>query len=250
MIKRFHKVVDGLYRGSAPSTKDVINLYKYCGIRKIISLDAAAGEHINKVCRLLGIKHITIPINALQLEPLIKLLSEDLYDLLIKDGPTYVHCIEGKDRTGMVIAMFKCKYLHISANEAIKEAEGLGFGIGVPENILKVYKEIIRQSCKNKEDVNDADIVDNARHHGDFMDGVLDSATMQSWAPYMSAVKEYPYTPDYNYWDDQYPTRNNHDLKFENTNKEKEDQVPSVGLYDAPAMGFGPVDKGGGFMNN
>jgi protein tyrosine/serine phosphatase len=45
-----------------------------------------------------------------------------IYKLLIDDGPTFVHCVEGKDRTGMLIAMFKCKYMGYSYKQALKDA--------------------------------------------------------------------------------------------------------------------------------
>lgn len=256
MIKRLIKINNNLYRGSAPSPKDVIALYKHFGIRKIVSLDGAAGHTIDKICKMLGIEHIIIPIDEIKPEPLIKLFSYDLYDLLMSGGPTFVHCMEGKDRTGMVIAMFKCKYMDVPCKDAINEAEKIGFGIGVRPTVIRAYKAIIcaycndKECCTHKEDINDIDIADNARHHGDFMDGVIDAATMQSFAPFMDTGRQYPYYSQiYNYWYDQYPTRNNRDLKPEFDLEEKEDQVPMVGVFDSPARSVGPVDNGGGFVS-
>ena len=252
MISRFIKVADGLFRGSAPSPQDVIDLYKNYGIRKIISLDAMAGEKINKVCHMLGINHITIPINGAEIKPLMKLFSYDLYDLLMNGGPTYVHCIHGKDRTGMVIALFKCKYMGVSCQDALKEAKSLGFGIGVPHDIINLYSKLVCKACAQKHqhqsDVNSADIVDNTREHADFMGSVLDSATMQSFAPFMDGSKQYPYSPQYDYTYEQYPTRNNHDLDLDYGIEGKGDnQIPQVGIFDESIKGVGPVELGGQF---
>jgi hypothetical protein len=98
VIRRFIKITNNLYRGSAPTVQDVKDLHNKFGIRKIVSLDAMAGHKINRICKLLGIEHIIIPIDMVHLEPIAKLLSYNLYDLLIEGGPTFVHCIEGKDR--------------------------------------------------------------------------------------------------------------------------------------------------------
>src|ERR1700693_2324264 len=125
MLHRFIKVSDDLYRGSAPSPADVIALYKNYGIRKIVSLDIDSGNKIKKVCKMLEIEHILIPLHPtkVSIKPLIHLLKQNLYDLLIKGGPTYVHCFQGKDRTGLVIAMYKCQYMDMTCQDAIKEAK-------------------------------------------------------------------------------------------------------------------------------
>lgn len=257
MITRFVEVTNGLYRGSGPSTKDVIALYKEYGIRKIISLDEEYGKKINKVCKLLNIKHIIIPIDGKKPKPLAKLFSYDLYDLLMKDGPTYVHCIHGKDRTGLVIALFQCKYLGMSCEDAIHQAISLGFGVGLDKSLIKFYEKLICQACRVKhthtcqhhKDVNDADIVENTHVHDDFAGSVIDNATMQSFAPYMDGSKQYPYSPQYGYQYEQWPTRENRNTTVQDQIEGLEDAIPQVGLFDynEGIRGAGPIDNGGGF---
>ena len=100
MINRFRQVTPFLFRGSAPSATDVLRLKNEFGINKIVSLDRLAGNRINRPCKILGIKHIMLPIDIDHLnESLINFLKHDIKDLLLSDGPTYVHCAEGKDRT-------------------------------------------------------------------------------------------------------------------------------------------------------
>jgi hypothetical protein len=249
MLKRLLQVNKDLWRGSCPSPKDVITLYKHLGIRKIVSLDEECGKAINKVCKILGIKHITIPIDGIKVEPLLQLFNYDLKDLLTKDGPTYVHCIHGKDRTGMVIAMFKCKYMGMSYEDAIREAENIGFGDGLPEPIARLYKKIIEAACKSKgEDYSDTDdivgntMVDNTRPHGDYRDSIIDGASMPSFAPYMDTTRGYPFAPTYNYWYQQSPTRENKDADQSYLHTDTPNEVPIVGEYDSPTRGFGPSE--------
>lgn len=188
MIKRFIKVTDELYRGGEPSIEDISKLQQLFNINKIISLDGSIGKKIDRVCKLQEINHIIIPINGTELEPIAKLLSYNLRDLLISDGPTFVHCAEGKDRTGMVIAMFKCKYLGWSCQEALKEAEKLGFGIGLDQKITNLFRKIVCKCCQEKHDHahmrhidnNNADIIENMRN--DQMDHDIN---MPSFAPYL-----------------------------------------------------------------
>ena len=49
--------------------------------------------------------------------------ESEVKKLFLENGPTFVHCYHGKDRTGLMVAIIKCKYLGVSADEAIKEAE-------------------------------------------------------------------------------------------------------------------------------
>ena len=251
MIRRFIKVTDGLYRGSAPTPEDVINLHRFFGIRKIVSLDKNVAEKIDKVCKDLSINHIIIPINNTDYEPIAKLVSYDLKSLLLDDGPTFVHCLAGKDRTGMVIAMFQCRYMKMSCEEAIKQAREIGFGIGMEPKTSKLYLQVIKHFCNCDKDSNNADIVDNTREHDDWRGSVLDSADMSSFAPYLDSTRQFPYDITYPSRNDQYPTRENYSEKPGN-DKGRGVDVPMVGTFDGDSAmlgGAGPVEPGGGFSD-
>jgi len=248
MLDRFRLITKGLYRGSCPSIKDVNVLHDVYGIKKIVSLDQKCGERINRVCKLLGIKHIIIPINMKDFEPIARLLSYNLHELLIDGGPTYVHCLHGKDRTGMVVAMYQCQYMGYSYERAIAEAKKLGFGIGLDPSVVKFYEKIINKSCKDNHKDNNStwDIADNSR---DEAASTIDSADVKSFAPQLDPNHQYGY--DYAY--DQYPTRQNVVTKQNYNDKSisEGDQIPQVGLYDNDAgiKGSGPIENGGGFVN-
>src|SRR5579863_8526924 len=104
MIKRFYKMNDNVYRGSAPSSSDIADLQERFGIKKIVSLDEMVGKKIDRMCKLLGIDHVIIPVDAAKVEPMAQIMELDVCKLLEDGGPTYVHCLEGKDRTGMLCA--------------------------------------------------------------------------------------------------------------------------------------------------
>jgi hypothetical protein len=156
------------------------------------------------------------------------------------DGPTYVHCIEGKDRTGLACAMFRCLYQGWSCDEAMKEALKLGFGQGVPARAVHLYKDIIESACecsdsnkdkkhkhinhnknyKHNKDHNNADadgmldtgydIVSNQRDYpSDYRDYTLDGWEQQSWSPWEDyRVREFPFASAYPvYFPEQYGSR-------------------------------------------
>lgn len=249
MIHRFRKVTEGLYRGSAPSPEDVLWLKENFNINKIISLDEQAGINIDRATKMLGIKHIMLPIDISNLrQTLFNLFNRNLKDLLINDGPTYIHCAAGKDRTGFVVAVFKCKYMGMKPEKAIEEAKSLGFGLDVDPNMIALFEKLIR-GTKSVADENSADIVSNEREYiSDNRSGPLDEGHQGSFSPYLSTTRQYPVDSVYNYINDQSDTRENYGNK---AIKENKVYMPQVGVYDnnAGIHGAGPTEPVGGFIS-
>lgn len=251
MIHRLRKITDGLYRGSAPSPKDVKWLKDKLGINKIVSLDKETGDRIDRACKLLDIDHEKVYIDGSR-QSLIEALNHNLKNLLIDGGPTYIHCHHGKDRTGLISALYKCKYMGENPEEAIKEARSLGFGVGVDPSIVSLYEKIIR-NCKPDKDSNSADIVSNEREYiSDNRDTFLDESRQSSFSPYLDHTKQNPMDALYTYINDQSPTRQNYpDTSLFRYDPEKGDAVPNVGEFDNDAgqRGFGPTENYNGFFS-
>lgn len=261
MIRRFRNVSDELYRGSAPSIRD-LTLLKRMGIKKIVSLDQASGMKINRAAKLLGIKHIMLPIDIGKKSTLINFLSHDIPKLFDEDGPTFVHCAEGKDRTGLACAIYRCEAEGWSCKKAMKEARHLGFGIGVDPNVIKLYNKIIKKSCgckdKDMHDVSFAyDIVSNQREYPSTYgtsDYTLDDWEQQSWSPYEDyKVREFPYAKQHIDWPEQYQSRQDYQLddRTEDSSKDYGDGFPQAGGWDTSTngiMGAGPSMIGSGFI--
>lgn len=256
MMQRLRKVTDELYRGSAPAPNDVAWLKDNLGIKKIVSLDELAGKRIDRACKLLGIEHVMLPINIHHVKPdLIKFLHHDLKDLFLKGGPTFVHCAEGKDRTGFAVALVQCKYLGKDPEEAIEEAKTLGFGLDVPPKPIHLFEKLIR-SCKPDKDSNQADIVSREREYiSDNRDTFLDEGHQGSFAPYLNQTRQNPADALYNFVMEQNPTRENYHhgkpiKEYDPETDEIPEGVPTVGVYDndAGGRGFGPTENAGGFI--
>lgn len=252
MIQRFRPVIPGvLYRGSAPNPKDVLEIKEKLGINKIISLDRASGEKISRACKMLGINQVKLYIDH-DRKSLYQFLSQDMKKLFLEDGPTFVHCHLGKDRTGLAIAIVKCKFLGMKPETAIKEAKSLGFGVGLEPGIVHQFESIIRH-CKSDKDTNNADIVSNEREYkGDNRDSFLDEGHQGSFSPYLDQTKQYPMDSVYNYINDQSPTRQNYpDTSLFRYDPEKGSVIPNVGEFDNDAgqRGFGPSENYNGFFS-
>lgn len=249
MIHRFRKVDKDIYRGSAPGVKDVEHLKNNFGIKKIVSLDQGSGEKIDRACKLLGIDHVKLYIETKH--DISKLLKHNLKDLLVKGGPTFFHCQHGKDRTGLLCALYRVKYMGWSPQKALAEAKSLGFGLGLSPVIVRLYEHMIH-GAKPEHDTNSADIVSNEREYvGDNRDTYLDESRQDSFSTYLDHTKQAPMDSMYNYIMDQSPTRQNYDqYKSIKEHPEEEDQVPQVGVYnnDAGVHGFGPAENVGYFI--
>lgn len=251
MITRFRKVAPGLYRGSAPTAKDVAQLKKQLGIKKIVSLDKETGDKINRACQLLGIEHVKMYIDYTR-KSLLHFVTQDLKKLFLEGGPTFFHCHEGKDRTGLAAALIKCKYFGVKPDKAIEEAKSLGFGIGVDPSTIHLYEKIIH-SCKPSSDSNNADIVSNERTYvGDNRDSFLDEVHQGDFSAQLDHTRQNPMDALYPYTMDQSPTRENYpDTSLFQHDPNKSVTVPNVGEYDNDAgqRGFGPVERMDGFFS-
>jgi hypothetical protein len=260
MIANFYKVNNNLYRGGNLYPKDVIWLKQNLGITKIVSLDEGVAKRIDKITKLLNIEHVKLPLILDShihhtIASLINLLSYNFYNLLQGDDIVFVGCIHGKDRTGLVIALFQIKYMGISPKNALKDAKQLGFGVGLSSYSRNLFTKLILK-CKpvaniNK-DINSADIVSNERDYGgDYRNHFLDEARMSSFSPYLSETRQYPYDNVYPDINDQSPTRENYqEYKHPIKSDKEEHSVPLVGQYNnnAGIAGAGPTINSGGFI--
>jgi protein-tyrosine phosphatase family protein len=257
MIKRLRMVVKNkLYRGGAPRIEDIIFLNKKLGVKKIISLDEVAGKHIDRACKLLGIQHIMLPIDISRKGTLLKFLRMDLKKLFLDGGPTFIHCEEGKDRTGLAIAMFRCEDEDWTCEEALKEAKKLGFGLGVAPSVVHLYEKLINKSCgctQNKDNNAAYDISSNQREYpSNYRDYTNDAFEQMSWSDYQDyRVREFPYTGVDIDWPEQYDTRITHGLDDSNAIPPGNRGIPQMGTYDTSTngiMGAGPSLVGSGYV--
>ena len=107
------KVDETLYRGRRPSKYDFEPL-KDLGIKTIIDLstepqDIDEGEYANKY----GMKYVPIPINSAFETPRDEQLQEFfnvIKDVKDKNEKAYVHCLMGRDRTGLMVNLYKIYY--------------------------------------------------------------------------------------------------------------------------------------------
>lgn len=187
MPKNFLKVNDKLYRGGKPSGNDLSILKNKYGVQRIVSLDLESGNNIAPFCKQLNLEHFIIPLENGNSENLPK-LSKNLDKIFNSGKKSYVHCYHGRDRTGMVCAIYRI-HSGWSLEKALKEAYDIGMGLPLdPVSRKTFYDAVIRYA---QGDSNHAsDIVSIQRKNL-----IMDDLTMGIEDPSISSPNQMSFAP-------------------------------------------------------
>jgi hypothetical protein len=130
-ICNFHKVDKDLYRGGRPTCLGLAKL-ESLGIRTFIDLGGAQARihHCKGGAESLGMRFIRIKISVPRIY-LTGVSDKQLRDLFsamkASPKPIFVSCSLGRDRTGMVVALYRMKRGEMSFEEAWQEAVYYGY---------------------------------------------------------------------------------------------------------------------------
>lgn len=120
-LSNFDKVSDGIFRGSKPSKHDLGVLSK-SGIKTIVNL-RMPGKSVRqeeKAARENGMRYVHIPMGFGH--PDNKSIEKALEVICDKENqPVYVHCLQGSDRTGVIVGAYRRLIDHWSFSKAYKE---------------------------------------------------------------------------------------------------------------------------------
>jgi protein tyrosine/serine phosphatase len=122
-LPNFHRVDDHVFRGGQPGPGGIPRL-KELGIRTIVNLrhepDVVASEAAE--AEAAGIRYVNFPIVGLnrptdeQVDRILGLIEDPA------NGPVFVHCKRGSDRTGAIVACYRVARAQWTAENAIREA--------------------------------------------------------------------------------------------------------------------------------
>lgn len=242
-IKNLKKVDKHLYRSGKIKPIDVMVL-KDMGIKTIISLDDIIGNEILDACKKLDINHLILPIDIENNKTVRNILNDDFLSTIQDNGPTLVHCKAGKDRTGLVVAVY-CLMNGKPISQVKKDLFYFGFGIGLPtvakDYYLKVINEVDRtfnKKDKLKSDSQDS-LVQYSRSYLDSSDpsaSYLEAPLGHTFAPYLDYQTDYPYETRYpenipKEYSREYFEKNRNKKNPETETTSKNKSMPSAGLY-------------------
>lgn len=112
-IARFSQVDETLYRGSRPEPNQM-NELKELGISTIIDFSTErfrqAGYTEAEKAELLGINHIKIPFVDYPSDEDVNKFFDVIKCAKNNHEKVYIHCLEGRDRTGLFAELYKIKF--------------------------------------------------------------------------------------------------------------------------------------------
>lgn len=101
---RTHRVAAGLFCGAAP-TEAALRALKAQGVRQVIDLRLRHETDCNEatLCKSLSLEYVSVPMGeALPDFPTVERLLA-----LLCSTPAYLHCQQGCDRTGAIVALYR-----------------------------------------------------------------------------------------------------------------------------------------------
>jgi len=163
-VYNFHRVTDHLYRGGVPIRNDLFKLKRDFDIKTVIDFRMVRDSQNKEIWKTdyLEMNYIQIPWNS----------SPDVADQYdyheiadqflnhIEENselPIYVHCVEGKRRTGAMIAVYRMAKEGWTADQAIREAEKYGLDKRSHPNLVAFLYEYEKKLGKMNSQVDPED---------------------------------------------------------------------------------------------
>ena len=129
-LPRFAEVDQHLvYRGAQP-TNEGIDLLAKMKVKTVISLRNERDDQIHdeeEYVRKQGMGFVSVPLNGIStprdsdIEKVLRIMADP------KAQPVFVHCMQGQDRTGLVVALYRVFVQGWAPKDAYSEMMDLGF---------------------------------------------------------------------------------------------------------------------------
>jgi protein tyrosine/serine phosphatase len=123
-LRNFQEVEASVYRGAQPSEEGFRELARL-GVHTIVDLRGAGGRSSKEaeIVEGLGMQYVNVPLAGFK-APTPEQVSKLLGILENRtDGPVFVHCRRGADRTGTILALYRIEHDHWGNEKALDEAK-------------------------------------------------------------------------------------------------------------------------------
>jgi protein tyrosine/serine phosphatase len=135
-VPNFHRVDADLYRGGQPTDEGFRRLADM-GVRTVVSLRAyghtARHEQAERrTVESLGMRWVSLPMRMYWRPTEAQVLAFLALTGAAGDGPVFIHCQHGEDRTGSMVAVYRVARHGWSVDRAYEEAIDLGLATWNP----------------------------------------------------------------------------------------------------------------------
>ncbi len=146
-LPNLHRVSDDLYRGAQPTAEGLREL-REMGVRTVVNLRSFHSDRDEAGDAGLAYEHIAMKAWHPEDEDVVRFLE------IATDparAPVFVHCQHGADRTGIMCAIYRMAVQGWSADEAIEEMTGGGFGHHpIWANLRRYVRELDLEEIKRR----------------------------------------------------------------------------------------------------
>jgi tyrosine-protein phosphatase SIW14 len=126
-LPKFHEVNAGLYRGAQPKAGGLERLAQL-GIKTIVDLRSAGdrARSEEREAHKLGLRYFNVPLKWYgrpkdeQVERVLEIINRP------ENQPVFVHCGHGRDRTGLIVAVYRITHDGLTGTQAKSEAKRFG----------------------------------------------------------------------------------------------------------------------------
>lgn len=142
-VANLHRLTPTLYRGAQPTREGFAYLAERLGVKTVLSLRHNHSDRRHAAGTPLTLHRV--PINTWH-------IGDDRGAKIVRalrllrhgeqQGPVFVHCQHGSDRTGAIIALYRILYQGVDKETAIAEMQKGGFGFHAVWAALPVWGNI------------------------------------------------------------------------------------------------------------
>jgi protein-tyrosine phosphatase len=139
-LKYFRQIDTQVFAGSKPEKDADFEVLRSRGVKFILQAEFLPGMsgRERRQAQKFGIDYLTVPMNASPVAPREKHVNEALRIMRTRQ-PIYIHCVLGRDRTGLLAGLYSIYFLGRSKEEAYKMMREDGFRSGFFVHGLKAY---------------------------------------------------------------------------------------------------------------
>ena len=136
-VDNFDRVDPVVFRGAQPSEQGVATL-KDQGVRTIVNLRDDPNPREKEWAENAGMRYVVIPSRATKVEP--AKVAEFLDLVTTAPRPIFVHCRQGRDRTGLDVAVYRIVFAGWTRDAALDDLYNHGYHWAVFPGIAKYVK--------------------------------------------------------------------------------------------------------------